>query len=72
MARVRVSLNVIGQHGSLKFAGTDLQELRVLMNHIVEKSPYVPMNQIGEHISIKMSGTRLDYVCFNIEPMEMR
>lgn len=72
MARVRVSLNVIGKHGSLKFAGSDIQELRLLINNIVEKSPYIPMNQIGEHISVKMAGSRLDYVCFNIEPMEAR
>ena len=72
MARVKLSLNVTGNHGSLKLAGTDLQELRVLMNHIVEKSPYIPMNQIGEHIGVKMAGTRLDYVCFNIELMEAR
>uniref|UniRef100_A0A6M3J5C5 Uncharacterized protein n=1 Tax=viral metagenome TaxID=1070528 RepID=A0A6M3J5C5_9ZZZZ len=72
MARVRMSLNVIGKHGSLKLAGTDLQELRVLMNYIVEKSPYIPMNQIGEHVGVKMAGTRLDYVCFNIEQMEAR
>jgi len=72
MDRVRLSLNVTGKHGSLKFAGTDIREMRVLINNIVEKSPYVPMNQIGEHISVKLAGARLDYVCFNIETMEAR
>ena len=70
MERVRLSTNITGKHGSLKFAGTDLSDLRVLINNIVEKSPYIPMNQTGEHISLKMAGERLDYVSFNVETVE--
>jgi len=72
MDRVRMSLNITGKHGSLKLAGSDLSELVVLKNDAVEITPYVPLNVIGEHIGIKMAGSRLDYVCFNIEPMAAR
>jgi len=71
MERVRCSLNVNGKHGSIKFSGTDLSDVRILLN-FHDKTPYVPMNQIGEHIGIKFAGTRLDYVNYDINPMVAR
>lgn len=65
MDRDRISLNAQGRHCSLKFAGSELRDIRLLVQKH-EISPYIPMNQIGEHLSVKLAGTRLDYINFLI------